>query len=1036
MTDTYRPLDVVVIRVPLLPFGVFDDLDGDLTRHLTEEVRTAIAIASAEFDRVLDAAPDDRATATTRRYLARMSTRPTPFGLFAGVGLAQLGDRTTLELAAGPRPRRTRPDAARLAAFAAALEQDPAIRSELTVVANSSARWRAGRIVLAERAATVPVPTESATVPTVAEPATVPTVGHSPTAATGNGPVAVSVRATGVVRRALAMARDPIRYADLVDRLVAVTPGADHRRVEGLLDELCRQTLLLTELRPSPTHLERADIVRDRVSSIGPAAAAAQRLAAVLDAARDFDAGPPTAAGYRAAAQPAIGLAPATGPALQVDSGLRLSAATITEQVALEAARGAGLLLRMSPTPHGPSHLAGYRRTFESRYGSRGEVGILELLDPITGLGPPPPPAAGRLDPGRSAERAATLLSLATSALRDQATCVELDENLLRRLESADQATVSFPPSVELTVAVVGATREAVDRGQFELIVGPSVGSGSAGRMLGRFADLVPGATDALQRIADDEATVAPGVLFAELCYAPRSARQINVATRPNARSHEIAVGVSAATDPEHTIPLDELVAFVRDGRLRLRWSTTGQEVVVTAGHMLNSSGAPALARFLSEIGRDGRSQLTGFSWGPAAGFPRLPRVRSGRVVLSLAQWRIDPGDLGGPDSDADRFRDLLEGWRERWHVPSRLAIAAGDRRLALDLDRPYDVAELRSEVRMARAALTVTELYPDTTDLWLTDSDGRRYTAEYVVPLIRRAAEPEAPDGPPRSPTAPDRRPLGSDWLFVKLYTAGDLEDDLLAGPVRELLEEVHRLGVTGSFFLRYDDPERHIRLRLHGAPDLLLTTVLPRVTAWANELLSDGITRRWAVDTYERELDRFGGPAGTDAVERFFIADTGAVLELLADRMAGRNGLDSLPLAVLTIDALISGFGLDLGERAGWASERGGPRRESGADYRATKADLRPALADRPAPSGRPAPDRTNVAREVLRRAAADLRAELDRLAAAGPLTVAPTDLLSSLTHLHLNRLIAASRPTERRVYGLLGRLYSGLARPRHRP
>ena len=1049
MNLAYRPLDFVVLRVPLLPFEVFDDLD-DLdddvdaavaggARHLDDEARTAIAVGSADFDRALDTAPDPRADAALHRYLTRMSSRPTPFGLFAGVALGQWGERTTLQLAVGHRPRRTRPDAGWLAAFTARLERDPAIRSQLTVVANTSARLRAGRVVLAERAATVPTVAESATVPIVAESATVPIVAESATvpivAESATVPIvapsAVSVRATGVVRRALEAARTPIRYADLVELLVTETPGADHARVESLLDELCRQTLLLTELRVSPTHLDRASVVRQRLSTIAPAARAAAQLESVLDAATVFDTDPPTAANYRAAARVVAAVVPFPGSPLQVDSGLRLAATTVAPSVAAEAARAAGLLLRVSPNPHGPGHLVGYRRAFEHRYGARGEVGVLELLDPIVGLGPPPAPTAGRLDPGRSAERGAALLALATSALHNRTICVELDDELLHRLETADQAAVSLPPSLELTVSIAAASRAAVDRGDFELVIGPNVGSGSAGRMLGRFAHLVPGASEALQRIADQEEASVPGVLFAELSYLPRKVRQINVATRPNAHRYEIAIDVAPATDPEHTIHVDELVVGVRDGRLRLRWAVTGQEVVVSARHMLNSAGASVLARFLSEIGRDGSCQLAGFSWGPAAGFPYLPRVRSGRVVLSLAQWRLAARDLGDPASVGnEQFREVVDRWRARWQAPARLAIAAGDRRLALDLNRPADLAELRSTLRTARGAVTLTELYPDAADLWLTDTDDRRFSAELVVPLIRRATDPDPPTRSSGLPGAADRRPPGSDWLFMKLYTATDLEDELLAGPVRAIVREAAALGVESSFFLRYDDPERHIRLRFHGTPDLLLATVLPSVTRWATDLMSAGLCRRFAIDTYERETDRFGGPAGTDAVEAYFAADSAAVLDLLEVRVAHDIALQSVPLAVLTVDALLSGFGLDLVARARWCEGRGGPRRESGADYRAFKAGLRPLLIG---PTG--SADPIGPAREALQQAAAGVRAELDRHAAAGMLMTAPTDLLSSLTHLHLNRLIAADRTTERRVYGLLGRLYSGLAAPRPR-
>jgi len=428
MTPRYRTLDYVVVRAPLLPYRIFDELDaGGSGRHLDDGVAAAIAVGSADFDHALGTdRPGDRVEAPLRRYLTRMSTRPTPLGLFAAVGLAEWGPRTTLRLATGARPRRTRPDAAWLAAFVEDLEGDPAIRSQLTVMANTSAQLRAGRIVLVERSAR----------------------------GDAGEPTGVSVRATGVVRRALAASRTPVRYVDLADRLVAETPGADRRRVESLLDELIRQTLLLTDLRPPLTVADRAGWVLDRLAGIAAAVEPSRRLQAVLSRAAEFDAGQATAEGYRDTVSVAGTLGTDTTSPLQVDSRLRFAAGTIGERVADEAERAAELLLRMSPTPHGPAHLVGYRRLFEQRYGHRGEVPVLELLDPNTGLGPPPAATAGRLDPRRSADRSAALIAIATTALRERTPCVELDDALVQRLESADPTEITPPLSLELAVSI------------------------------------------------------------------------------------------------------------------------------------------------------------------------------------------------------------------------------------------------------------------------------------------------------------------------------------------------------------------------------------------------------------------------------------------------------------------------------------------------------------------------------------------------------------------------------------------------------
>lgn len=990
----YEPLDFVVVRAPLLPADTLDPFAGgerDLREALSGEARAALAVGSLSFSDALakDAAGplSPRNQATLRRYLIRMSTRPTPMGLFAAVGLASWGERTDIELAADRRPRRTRPDAAWLMALVDGAEADPQIRRRLHVRANPLALTRAGRIVLAER-----------------------------TSRDDGGPASVSVRASEVVQRALAAARAPIRFDDLAAHLLETTPGATPAQVAGLLDGLCEQTLLLSDLRPPLTVASPARYVLERLAAIPAAADHRARLASVVEAAARWDAEPaPDEASFRAMVASAAAGGVTRGPALQVDSALSFASAKLSRRIAADTARAADLLLRMSRIARGPAPLDAYRRAFEHHYGEHREVPLVEMLDPHAGIGPLPV-GASEDTAAESGGRNQILVDLAAEALRTGRREVCLDPAAVARLATGDIAAGGVPLSLDLVVIVAAASREAIDAGEFDLVVGPSVGSAGAGRMLGRFADFVADAPQALAQVAAAEAARAPGRVVAELAYQPRSRRLGNVATRFNPRRYEIAIDLPPSTDPDHTIGVDELVVGVRDGRFRLRWTRTGEEVAITAGHMLTSTRAPAAARFLSEVGRHQTRQLAAFSWGPAAVLPFLPRVRCGRIVLSLAQWRLRADSFPSGLGDASAFGADLEAWRTRWDVPAALVVGLGDQRLALDLTRAGDVDELRRALR-SRGSLVVQEPFPSPDRAWLTDTAGRRFAAELVVPLVRRAASP-APAAGRIGGHAADLRPPGSDWLFVKLYCASDSETEFLSGPVRAFTRDLAEAGFADWFFIRYGDPRRHIRLRFRGDPARLMAELLPRVTAWATDLIRSGACQRFSIDTYDRELDRFGGPGGLTVSEDFFCADSAAVSDLLASPT-----IEPLPTAVLTVDAMLSGFGFSRPQRAAWCAARAGPRAESAADYRAWKQLLRPMLAHESAPQPLEGP----LAR--LRTASARLHAATTALHDRGCLSRAPDDLHGSLAHLHLNRLLGADHATERRVYGLLARLHHGL-------
>lgn len=484
---------------------------------------------------------------------------------------------------------------------------------------------------------------------------------------------------------------------------------------------------------------------------------------------------------------------------------------------------------------------------------------------------------------------------------------------------------------------------------------------------------------------------------------------------------------------------MSELLVGLRGTRFYVRWPGAPGDLVVHAGHMLNPRGAPEACRFLEEVARDERAPLSGLAWGPAGELPFLPRVEVGRVVLSPARWRIDAlvrDERLAPEHD--RFDERLAGWREDWMVPRRVYLAVGDNRLLLDLESPAQVGQLRDELRRARDGdVVLQEALPGPEHAWLAGPRGH-HLPELIVSLVQREPIERASPQPAGVRATGDRvaradrlRAPGSDWLFAKLYGPAGGQDELLAGPVRSFAEFATASGLAERwFFVRYADPEPHLRLRFAGDPDDLVGGLLPQLCRWAQELLADGRCDRVGFDTYEREIERYGGVAGMAAAERIFAIDSATTVDLLDLARAGRITLDATALAVLSVDALLAGLGLDEARRLAVYRRAVLARHEVGAEYRRRQRALRSLLAHHD--PGDDDPDGV-VGRLIAARAAAlaDPAQRLGEVAASGELAAPVDDICQSLVHMHCNRLLGRPGPTEQQVLGLVLRVREGLAR-----
>jgi class I lanthipeptide synthase len=1029
MTTLYQPAPWAVLRTPLLPAGRARQAREPENALQDPVVVRALAIGCpdllATLHRPTTKGRDlERARTSLARYLLRMTTRPTPYGAFAAVSLVGWGDASTVELGADERIR-TRPDMGWLLGLLRTVDADPAARA--------AASWQTNPLLVEQD-------------------------GRLSVSGSGS-----SVRASRAARVAVDSARRPLPYAELRSALQQQTGGTADQ-VETLLTELWAQRLLLTDLQPTLTGPETCPRIVRLVRRTRPETADA--LAALLTEMATFDQAPAAEAPDRLVS---IGgsmsaLHSAEGATTQTDMA-RLVTGTLNEHVGLECARAAELLLRLTPAPLGSSDLTSYRRSFVAHYGQDAQIPLLELLDQGKGLGPLGHSHAGNLggDPVRAAERADALMTVALDALRDGRRVVELNGSTVAALQTWQPSATSAPVSIELSAFVVARSAADVDAGDFRLVVGPNLGAPSAGRSLGRFADLLQPTADEMYRwLAAAEGAAAPHQVPVEVVYAPAGARLANVVIRPTTTEHEIVVDCQPGVPRDCVIPLEDLVVGVRDERLYVMSSSLGAEIRPTARHMLNTHNAPAVCQLLDEISRAGTALFTTFNWGPADDLPVLPRLQSGRVVLELARWQFKPRRSARREdrrADLRRFVDELAAFRARWAVPARVYVGTVDNRLLLDLDQESDVEQLHREAATGPGVpLRLYEAMPDLDDAWLPGPHGG-YLSEIVVPLVLRPTratpavsaagdgsaaataplgigtpvDQRRPGGALRPATVRDRlRPPGSDWLFAKFYGPREREDELLTGPLADLCGMTEASGLASSwFFLRYADPEPHVRIRWHGDPELLLRQLLPHLSDVAQALVDAGALTRFALDTYERELDRYGGPDGLDVCERIFHADSQAVQPLLALPPASESDLTEL--TVRSVDSLLAGLGLDPAARLAFylrqtsSTEDEAARRRAGEDYRARKTRLRTLL-------GEPATDTgSDLVADILAARAtvlADAAADLNRLAAGGRLWSPVGNLYPSLVHMHINRLAGSlDGPTETHLLHLLQRTRHGL-------
>lgn len=971
------------------------------------EVREAIYLASPTLDASLDEWLHARDVTTTHkvergivRYLLRMATRPTPFGLFAGNTVGRIGDSTHLRLFARREYRRhTRLDAEYLANLLSALLQTRAVRDATKYYGNSSTYTICDRLhyVFCE-------------------------VGdrrrHS----------LCRVEPTDALLSTLARAADGATPVELAQALSDSDPDISAADAAEFVQELIDVQLLVPELELTITGGAAIDTIIDQLRAT--AVDMAQETATILENVRtqlsELDrrlANPRDA--YSSVLRQLEALPPKTQESrtFQVDLA-PVGTLKLERDIAEDVLAAVALLARIGPPP--VDFLSHFREAFRARYGDR-EVPLTEVLDEEHGIGVSGPdsgsydfspllealPFPRQNGPQRPPPPYTEMLlrRIAESVARDERELVLREADFGEALEPE-----ALPDTMSVMVKLAQVNGDVV--ACFDAVIGPPPGVS----VLGRFCHCDPEILEIVQKQIARDQRVAPNAIFAEIVHHPED-WHANVLHRPVLRTHEIPFLARSGAPRSHQIPITDLLVSVIANRVTLRSSSRGCEVIprLTTAHNLNGNQL-GLYRFLGHLQFQG-VQVPWFDLGAAELLPYIPQIRYGRTIIQPARWRLPRAQFASfvAAEGGARVRELRK-LRSELRLPRWVSTDDG---MVTDLENILAVDNFAAVIRQ-RETVVLTAIWPVDGEP-AVGGDGGSFNSEAIL-LFHRA-----PKQLPRvTSRTRDRSAFvpGSEWLYMKLYCG--------LATVDELITEVGAPWSSDErcwFFVRYGDPDWHVRVRVRCEAPQDVTAILRQLHDFTSRLLRIGRISRLQLDTYDREVHRYGGLEAMALSEQLFFHDSVAVRDIL--KLSHANASDRWRLAARGVHQLFEDFRIALPRRVAIMSDMRnlatGAKsldthvpltRAVGSRYRELRGQLDAVLDDS---LGAPGLEEQLALLRQRSQRIAPIVSKLRALESGERLTVALEGVLATHMHMHVNRMLRSFHQMhEFVIYDFMARHY----------
>lgn len=157
----------------------------------------------------------------------------------------------------------------------------------------------------------------------------------------------------------------------------------------------------------------------------------------------------------------------------------------------------------------------------------------------------------------------------------------------------------------------------------------------------------------------------------------------------------------------------------------------------------------------------------------------------------------------------------------------------------------------------------------------------------------------------------------IGDEWAYFKIYSGPKTLESILIHELYQIVTELLRSKIIDQFFfIRYTDPDYHLRLRFHLPEISGLKILIGKLNSSLKYYLDNKLVWKFCADTYNREIERYGNLTMLQA-ETLFSIDSIATINFLKDTEEKGNEVIRWLWGVKCMDTFLSQFGLTLKDK-----------------------------------------------------------------------------------------------------------------------